>query len=98
MVDPLDHRRFNATLLKAPFKVNRMPKGDRAYQSFGGYLFENLSRFFAFLVLSILVAIIVALIDNFGKALFPDFAYFTLFAPMGIMLAVRPKGLFGKVS
>ena len=43
-------------------------------------------------------AVIVALIDNFGKALFPDFAYFTLFAPMGIMLAVRPRGLFGKVS
>jgi branched-chain amino acid transport system permease protein len=41
-------------------------------------------------------AIIVALIDNFGKALFPEVSYFTLFAPMAIVLALRPTGLFGK--
>ncbi len=41
-------------------------------------------------------AVIVGLIDNFGKALFPELAYFTLFAPMVIMLAIRPMGLFGK--
>lgn len=41
-------------------------------------------------------ALIVGLIDNFGKALFPELAYFTLFAPMVIMLAIRPMGLFGK--
>jgi len=38
----------------------------------------------------------VGLIDNFGKALFPELAYFTLFAPMAVVLAVRPTGLFGK--
>jgi phosphate transport system permease protein len=62
MVDPLNPRTFNTTLLRAPFKVNEKPNGNKAYRSFGGYLFENLSRFFAFLVLCILIAIIVALI------------------------------------
>jgi branched-chain amino acid transport system permease protein len=38
----------------------------------------------------------VGLIDNFGKALFPEISYFTLFAPMAVVLAVRPTGLFGK--
>ena len=41
-------------------------------------------------------AIIVGLIDNFGKALFPEVAYFTLFVPMTIVLALRPTGIFGK--
>jgi len=41
-------------------------------------------------------SLIVGLIDNFGKALFPELSYFTLFAPMAIVLAVRPTGLFGK--
>ena len=61
MVDPLNHRGFHATLLKASINTKQMPKGNGAYGSLGGYLFENLSRFFAFLVLCILVAIIVAL-------------------------------------
>ncbi len=38
----------------------------------------------------------VGLLDNFGKALFPELSYFTLFAPMALVLAVRPTGLFGK--
>jgi len=41
-------------------------------------------------------ALIVGLIDNFGKALFPEVSYFTLFAPMALVLAIRPTGLFGK--
>lgn len=40
-------------------------------------------------------ALLVGLLDNFGKALFPGLAYFTIFAPMAIILAVRPTGLFG---
>ncbi|MCZ7565055.1 MAG: branched-chain amino acid ABC transporter permease [Burkholderiales bacterium] len=40
-------------------------------------------------------ALLVGLLDNFGKALFPSLAYFTIFAPMAIILAVRPTGLFG---
>ncbi len=38
----------------------------------------------------------VGLLDNFGKALFPELSYFTLFAPMAAILAVRPTGLFGR--
>jgi branched-chain amino acid transport system permease protein len=40
-------------------------------------------------------ALLVGLLDNFGKALFPEFALFTIFAPMALVLAVRPTGLFG---
>ena len=41
-------------------------------------------------------SILVGLVDNWGKALFPDFSYFTLFLPMAIVLAIRPSGLFGE--
>ena len=40
--------------------------------------------------------LLVGLIDNFGKAFFPELALFTVFAPMAAILAVRPTGLFGK--
>jgi branched-chain amino acid transport system permease protein len=43
-------------------------------------------------------ALLVGLLDNFGKALFPQLAMFTIFAPMAIILAVRPTGLFGTSS
>jgi branched-chain amino acid transport system permease protein len=42
-------------------------------------------------------SLLVGLLDNFGKALFPELSYFTLFAPMAIILAIRPTGLFGRV-
>jgi branched-chain amino acid transport system permease protein len=35
---------------------------------------------------------------TFGQALIPDLAYMILFLPMVIVLAVRPRGLFGKVG
>jgi branched-chain amino acid transport system permease protein len=41
-------------------------------------------------------ALAVGLADNFGKALFPEIAYFTLYAPMVLILAVKPTGLFGR--
>jgi branched-chain amino acid transport system permease protein len=41
-------------------------------------------------------SIIVGLIDNFGKALVPELSYFTLFAPMVLVLAVKPTGLYGR--
>jgi branched-chain amino acid transport system permease protein len=41
-------------------------------------------------------ALLVGLLDNFGKALFPELSYFTLFAPMALILALRPTGLFGR--
>jgi branched-chain amino acid transport system permease protein len=39
--------------------------------------------------------LLIGLLDNFGKALFPQLAMFTIFAPMAIILAIRPTGLFG---
>lgn len=41
-------------------------------------------------------AMVVGLADNFGKALFPEISYFTLYAPMALILAVKPTGLFGR--
>jgi len=41
-------------------------------------------------------SLIVAFLDNFGKALFPELAMFTIFAPMAIILALKPTGLWGK--
>jgi len=38
--------------------------------------------------------LIVGILDNFGKSLFPELALFTIFVPMVIILAVRPAGLF----
>ena len=40
-------------------------------------------------------ALLVGLLDNFGKVLLPELALFTIFAPMALILAVRPTGLFG---
>ncbi len=41
-------------------------------------------------------AMLVGLADNFGKALFPELSYFTLYAPMVLILAIKPTGLFGR--
>ena len=41
-------------------------------------------------------SLLVGLADNFGKALFPEISYFTLYAPMVLILAVKPTGLFGR--
>ncbi len=41
-------------------------------------------------------SIVVGMIDNFGKALAPELSYFTLFAPMVIVLALKPTGLYGR--
>jgi branched-chain amino acid transport system permease protein len=41
-------------------------------------------------------SLVVGLIDTFGRALVPELAMFTIFAPMVIILALRPQGLFGR--
>jgi len=41
-------------------------------------------------------ALVVGMIDNYGKALVPELSYFTLFAPMVLMLALKPTGLYGR--
>ena len=45
---------------------------------------------------AIVGSVLVGLLDNFGKALFPELSYFTLFAPMALILALKPTGLFGR--
>jgi branched-chain amino acid transport system permease protein len=41
-------------------------------------------------------ALIVGLLDAYGRWLLPEFSYFVLFAPMAILLLVRPRGIAGK--
>ena len=43
-------------------------------------------------------ALLVGLLDEFGKWLFPSYALFTLYAPVAVLLAIRPSGLFGKAE
>lgn len=45
---------------------------------------------------AIIGSIAVGLLDSFGKALYPEISYFTIFGPMAIVLALRPQGLFGR--
>ncbi len=45
---------------------------------------------------AVLGAALVGLIDSFAKALLPELSFFTLFAPMAVILMVRPNGLLGK--
>jgi branched-chain amino acid transport system permease protein len=39
---------------------------------------------------------IVAILYNFGQAMFPALAYVILFVPMVVVLVLRPRGLFGR--
>jgi branched-chain amino acid transport system permease protein len=41
-------------------------------------------------------ALIVGLLDAYGRWLLPEFSYFVLFGPMALLLLFRPTGLFGK--
>jgi branched-chain amino acid transport system permease protein len=41
---------------------------------------------------------LIGFVYSFGQVLFPDLAYIILFLPMVIVLAVRPRGLFGRIS
>ncbi|MPZ45023.1 MAG: branched-chain amino acid ABC transporter permease [Betaproteobacteria bacterium] len=41
-------------------------------------------------------SLLVGLADNFGKALLPELAYFSLYAPMVLILAIKPTGLLGR--
>jgi branched-chain amino acid transport system permease protein len=40
----------------------------------------------------------IGLLYTYGQALLPDLAYVILFIPMVVVLAVRPRGLFGRVA
>jgi branched-chain amino acid transport system permease protein len=41
-------------------------------------------------------SLVVGVLYNFGQALVPELAYFVLFLPMVLVLALRPQGLFGR--
>jgi branched-chain amino acid transport system permease protein len=43
-------------------------------------------------------SIAIGFIYSFGQVLFPDLAYIILFLPMVVILAVRPRGLFGRIT
>lgn len=45
---------------------------------------------------AVIGSLIVGLVFSLGTAYLPELQYFLLFAPMVIMLAVRPRGLFGR--
>jgi branched-chain amino acid transport system permease protein len=41
-------------------------------------------------------ALIVGLLDSYGRWLLPEFSYFVLFGPIALLMLFRPHGLFGK--
>lgn len=45
---------------------------------------------------ALLGSMIVGLADNLGKTFFPELSYFTLFAPLVVILAFKPTGLMGR--
>lgn len=47
---------------------------------------------------SIIGSIIIGLIFSFGSVYAPQFSLFLMFAPVAIILVLRPKGLFGRIK
>jgi branched-chain amino acid transport system permease protein len=45
---------------------------------------------------AMLGALIVGLLDAYGRWLLPEFSYFVLFGPMAVLLLFRPRGIFGR--
>lgn len=41
-------------------------------------------------------ALIVGLLDAYGRWLMPEFSYFVLFGPMALLMLVKPQGIFGR--
>ena len=41
-------------------------------------------------------SLVIGLVNAFGKALFPELSYFTIFVPVALIMALRPQGLFGR--
>ncbi|HEY4441033.1 MAG TPA: branched-chain amino acid ABC transporter permease [Candidatus Elarobacter sp.] len=41
-------------------------------------------------------SLIIGLVNAFGKAMFPELSYFTIFVPVALIMAFRPQGLFGR--
>jgi branched-chain amino acid transport system permease protein len=45
-----------------------------------------------------IAAFITGMVLSFGAAYFPEFSLFLTFAPMALILAIRPQGLFGRAA
>jgi len=45
---------------------------------------------------ALLASLIVGLLDTAGRTLFPEFSMFAIFAPMALILIIRPSGLLGR--
>ena len=43
-------------------------------------------------------SMLIGLVNAFGKAMFPEFSYFTIFVPVALIMALRPQGLFGRAQ
>lgn len=43
-------------------------------------------------------AVLIGVIDAFTKTFIPELSYFTIFAPMALVLVLRPRGLFGRAA
>jgi branched-chain amino acid transport system permease protein len=41
-------------------------------------------------------ALVVGLLDAYGRWLLPEFSYFVLFGPMAVLLLFRPQGIAGR--
>ncbi len=41
-------------------------------------------------------ALVVGLLDAYGRWLLPEFSYFVLFGPMAVLLLLRPRGIAGR--
>jgi branched-chain amino acid transport system permease protein len=78
--------------------------GGAFFGVYPGLDFEVLPYAFAVVIIgglgsltgAVVGSLVVGFVENFGTALFPELAYFALFAPMAIILAIKPTGLFGK--
>jgi branched-chain amino acid transport system permease protein len=44
---------------------------------------------------ALVASVLVAVVDTFGKAYFPDYALFMIYLLMVVVLLTRPQGLFG---
>ena len=78
--------------------------GGAFFGVYPGLDFEILPYAFAVVIIgglgslagAVVGSLVVGFMENFGTALFPELSYFALFAPMAIILAIKPTGLFGK--
>jgi branched-chain amino acid transport system permease protein len=44
---------------------------------------------------ALIASVFVGVVDAYGRWLIPELSYFMIFAPMAVLLTVRPEGIFG---